>query len=94
MSVYVDDLMKWPTKIECFRRGSCHMTADSIDELHQMAERIGLRREWFQDHPLAPHYDLTPVKRHQVLCLGGVYKSAKDQARERIAKRQAAEVTP
>ena len=89
MSVYVDDLAKWPTKIACFKGGSCHMTADSLDELHALAERIGMRREWFQDHPLAPHYDLTPARRSAALLAGALYKSAKDQARERIAKRRA-----
>lgn len=27
------------------------------EELHQFAEKIGLKREWFQDHR-HPHYDL------------------------------------
>jgi len=88
MTVYVDDLARYPGKQPaCFRLGSCHMMADSLEELHAMAEKIGLRREWFQDHPFHPHYDLTASRRVAALHAGAVYKSAKDQARERIAKR-------
>jgi hypothetical protein len=46
MSVYVD------------RMG--HMRADSAEELHAMARKLGLKRDWFQGHnPRYPHYDLT-----------------------------------
>lgn len=87
MTVYVDDLRKFPTLIPCFKPGSCHMTADTLDELHAMADKLGLKRAWFQDHRV-PHYDLTGTKRVAALQLGCVYKSAKDQARERIAARK------
>ena len=32
-----------------------HLTADSLDELHEFASKIGLKRSWFQNH-LHPHY--------------------------------------
>jgi len=35
-----------------------HMVADTEEELHAFAERIGLRRSWFQDKPSGAHYDL------------------------------------
>jgi hypothetical protein len=35
-----------------------HIVADTEEELHEFAKRIGLKREWFQDHPEHPHYDL------------------------------------
>lgn len=48
MTVYVDELRRWgPTTIPCFRAGSAHLTADSEEELHDLAARIGLRRAWF-----------------------------------------------
>lgn len=34
-----------------------HLVADTEDELHRFARRIGLRHEWFQAHRHA-HYDL------------------------------------
>jgi hypothetical protein len=37
-----------------------HLISDeSLDELHLFAHNLGLKREWFQDHPYHPHYDLT-----------------------------------
>lgn len=35
-----------------------HLTADSVEELHAFAKRIGMRREWYQDHEYLWHYDL------------------------------------
>ena len=38
-----------------------HLIADTIDELHEFARMMGLKKEWFQARPCAsfPHYDLT-----------------------------------
>lgn len=87
MTVYVDEICRWPTRIRCFQDGSCHMTADTEEELHVMAGAIGLRRAWFQPHSTAPHYDLTPSKRALALAHGAVFVPAKEQARRRIASR-------
>ena len=57
--VYVDALFeteksrKWPYT------QACHLTADTVDELKEFARKIGLRPQWFQDHPKHPHFDLT-----------------------------------
>jgi len=78
MTVYVDDLMaripnkRWPFK------WSCHMSADTLDELHAMAAKLGLRRAWFQDHPTLAHYDLTSGKRRMALKFGAQYEHIKD----------------
>lgn len=65
MPVYVDPLISWPSKAKtphCFKdKHSCHMYADTPAELHALAARIGLKREWFQDHRVVGHYDLTPA---------------------------------
>jgi hypothetical protein len=67
-----------------------HLTTDqSVDELHSFAARIGLRREWFQDHPLHPHYDLTSSRRLKAIEAGAVFVPALTQARQRRAKRAA-----
>lgn len=40
-----------------------HLISDrSLDELHLFASKIGLKREWFQDKPGQPHYDLTTAR--------------------------------
>ena len=46
-----------------------HLTADTLDELHQFAKSIGLKREWFQDHR-HPHYDLKGSKRRAAIDAG------------------------
>ncbi len=67
--IYVDALLpaRWRY------RKSCHLFTDgNVAELHEFAERLGLRREWFQDRPRLPHYDLTEAKRRQAIKLGAV----------------------
>ena len=53
----------------------------SRNELHAFAERIGLRREWFQEHRIA-HYDLLgqPALR-RALQAGAVMKSRRELVR-------------
>jgi len=37
-----------------------HLISDSsLQELHLFANKIGLKKSWFQDKPGQPHYDLT-----------------------------------
>ena len=43
MTVYVDDM-----KVAFGRTVMCHMLADTDEELHSMAERIGVQRKWWQ----------------------------------------------
>jgi hypothetical protein len=82
----VDTLKVW-TKKPPFHRGSCHLTTDdlSLSELHRFAERLGMRRDWFQRHDFAPHYDLVPRRRELALALGAVHVDAVAQARKRRA---------
>ena len=48
------------------------MIADTEAELHAMAEKIGLRRSWFQSPPKSsmPHYDIGTerIRRLAVAC--------------------------
>lgn len=88
MTVYVDELMKWPTRIRCFKNGSAHLTADTEEELHELAQRIGLKRAWFQNKRV-PHYDLTASKREAALAAGAVFVPGKTQAHRRIEARRA-----
>jgi uncharacterized protein DUF4031 len=77
MTIYVDDLVAYgqiakPGAERYFGGGkrSCHMTCDGeLEELHQFAECIGLKRSWFQQSSL-PHYDLTPNKRAEAVRAG------------------------
>jgi len=70
--VYVDPLRVWggANAPRCFRfKPSCHMFADTLPELHRMAKKIGMKREWFQDEQLQ-HYDLVPSKRLRAVAAG------------------------
>lgn len=60
----------------------CHLTADSLAELHEFAGRLDLKREWFQNHKLIPHYDLIKSKRAIAIELGAIAITTE----ERIAK--------
>lgn len=48
----------------------CHLFADKADcpELHAFAQRLGLKRDWFQ----GDHYDIVPTKRAMAIRLGAV----------------------
>jgi Protein of unknown function (DUF4031) len=77
VAVYVDDMRMEATVGTIHGRWS-HLYADSDQELHDFAERIGLQRSWFQqhrsripDHPLN-HYDVTESKRRQAINCGAI----------------------
>lgn len=48
------------------------MLASDLDELHTLAAKIGLRRDWFQEEHTFPHYDLTASKRRLALQHGAI----------------------
>jgi hypothetical protein len=86
LSVYVDhafafgDWGRWS--------GGGHLQADTLDELHEFAGRLGLRREWFQSKPGRPendHYDLTGPGRVLALELGAIDEGRRAGARRRQA---------
>jgi hypothetical protein len=68
MTVYVDDM-----KAKYGRMVMCHMIADTDDELHAMAEKIGVARKWWQAPPAhSSHYDIALSKRAIAVQLGAV----------------------
>ncbi|KVP56193.1 hypothetical protein WJ91_17825 [Burkholderia ubonensis] len=67
MTVYVDDeQLAWRGRVWC------HMVADTPDELHAFAARLGLKRSWFQIASVYPHYDVTISVRTRALQMGAV----------------------
>jgi Protein of unknown function (DUF4031) len=57
MACYVDSTRAYPGAGLRFSE-FCHLLADTREELHSMAEAIGMPRRLFQDHPWRWHYDL------------------------------------
>ncbi len=74
MSVYVDPLREWGCSATWRYPQSCHLMADTLEELHDFAARLGLKREWFQSSPphSVNHYDLTRTKRIRAVQLGAI----------------------
>lgn len=69
--VYVDALMNCIPNRNWPYNQSCHLIADSLDELHAFAADIGMRKSWFQDKKM-PHYDLTPRRRQVAVRRGAI----------------------
>lgn len=72
MTVYVDD-MRVSARVGRLSARWSHLMADTDEELHEFAARLGLRRSWHQK-PGTPisHCDVTDSKRDEALRLGAV----------------------
>jgi Protein of unknown function (DUF4031) len=102
VAVYVDDAgilaeVRNGSRVHVSRWS--HLTADTQEELHEFAERLGLRREWFQpgrpigDRP-SPfwHYDVTSGKRAQAFAMGAISMPSRELAR--YCRTRAGQPTP
>lgn len=83
--IYVDGLLAHPPPADAQTRRAgaphghrwCHLFCNPGDEreLHALAQRIGLKRAWFQAPKRPrdlPHYDLTPPRRAAALDAGAI----------------------
>jgi hypothetical protein len=89
-AIYVDEIVRWDIKPASgaeryFGNGkpSCHMSTpdhspEGLAALHRFAEKLGMRRSWFQNDKVMPHYDLTPSKRALALKAGAVGVTGQD----------------
>lgn len=77
MTVYVDDM-----RAKFGRLVMCHMIADTDEELHAMAQRIGVARRWHQKPGThQSHYDICMTKRALAVAAGAVEITMRDTAR-------------
>ncbi len=98
MTVYVDNALI-PATVGRTRSRWCHLTADTKEELHAFAARVGMRREWFQTckrrcgregEPCVHwHYDLTSPRRARAVSLGAVEIDMREMGRICSERRQA-----
>lgn len=89
MTVYVDDYFAKAAVPNGNRTVSavwCHMTADSREELDEMADAIGLKRSWIQ-YPgtWKEHYDVTMTRRNAAVKAGAVEVEFGIRTREMLA---------
>jgi hypothetical protein len=88
--IFVDEIFNYaPAQIAPAARMHgvlwCHMWTDrDVEELHRFAIEIGLKREYFQQCRICPHYDLTPGMRQIALAHGAKEKNFKDYIREKF----------
>lgn len=68
--VYVDDMKAeyQPSHRPGFKYIMSHMVADTDEELHEMAHKIGVQRRWFQKD----HYDVTQTSRKLAVQHGAI----------------------
>ncbi|WP_313174588.1 DUF4031 domain-containing protein [Stenotrophomonas sp.] len=65
MTVYIDDAVH-PWRGERW----AHLMADTLPELHALAQQLGIPRRAFQNRPSGVHYDVPAPLREQAIVLG------------------------
>jgi len=85
MAVYVDDM-----RAAYGRMVMCHMLADTDDELHAMAARIGVARRWWQspEKTSGSHYDIALSKRALAVAAGAVEITMRQAGAMNIRRRR------
>ena len=67
------DAMQWPWKGKLW----AHMIIDvDVKELHEFAQKIGLKKEWYQPKSF-PHYDVTGKIYEKALECGAQFTTGK-----------------
>ena len=74
ISIFVDRLMNHGWKLRGHSVSNCHLWTDGdTEELHLFAEKIGLKRKWFQiSRSGIEHYDLTESRRKKAIEFGAI----------------------
>lgn len=94
MSVYVDRIRDYGDAVKgaAARWGSrwSHLIADTEDELHAFAARIGMKRAWAQ-YPgtVRSHYDLVPSRRALAIKAGAIEITNRELVEIRRRQREA-----
>jgi len=92
VTVYLDD-WRQPAHLGSVDDRWSHLVADTEEELHVFAERMGMRRAWFQDRSGRPHhahYDLPERARAEAVANGAVEVTWRQLGRMLRDRRQAA----
>jgi hypothetical protein len=68
MGVYVDGAT-WK-KGSKGRKSYAHLVADTYEEMHEFAEKVGIKPHFFHKNTKYPHYDISGEQRDLALQLG------------------------
>jgi hypothetical protein len=82
MAILIDSFFNGDRGPVRFRHRHCgHLVSDtSLEELHEFAKGLGLRREWLHMKSI-PHYDLTGEVYEQALNRGAMLVSSREIVR-------------
>ena len=88
MAVYVDNMCA-SLRVAGRNYVMCHMLADSDEELHEMATRIGVSRHYWQQPPKvsSSHYDITQSKRALAIKAGAIEVTMQEVAAMAASRR-------
>lgn len=87
MAVYVDDMHLYPIG-QYGRMKMSHLLADTDEELHAMADRIGVARRWWQRPPKhSSHYDIALSKRALAVAAGAIEITMRQAAAMNLRRR-------
>jgi hypothetical protein len=69
-----------PVYIDTPTNGWSHMIADSIEELHNFAKSIGIKKCWYQNKrgKNQPHYDVRESKYSEAINQGAIQITRKE----------------
>ncbi|MHB9155654.1 MAG: DUF4031 domain-containing protein [Endomicrobiales bacterium] len=71
MAVYVDRLRAWGVTFHAVKNATCHLTADTFEELEAFARSIGIPHRW-RHSGSKEHYDLTRSWRKKAVSAGAI----------------------
>ena len=85
MAILLDSFQNGDRGPRRFRHRRCgHLVSDtSLDELHEFAGALGLRREWLHRKTI-PHYDLTGEIYERALTHGATLVSSRELVRRAV----------
>lgn len=79
MPVYVDCLMVCIPNKNWKWNKSCHLIADTEQELHDFAiKKLKMKKAWYQKDSSLPHYDLHENKRNLAVLIGVIELERKE----------------
>lgn len=72
MSLYVDPLVKTRPTPEWPWTQSCFLYGDMVEQLHAVAEKLGLKKQFFIDDVAFPRYRIRSMQRVEAMKCGAV----------------------